>query len=966
MLGSGLLIAAAPAPASAVMANQSAVVNAKPAAYTPDVNDGTIYAIGQSGSTVFIGGSFTSVSPHGSSTTYADNNIAAFTAGTGNLVTSFAPAINGEVDAIAPGPTSNTVYVGGKFTTVNGVKTKLALLDATTGALVPGWKAPAFNGAVAAVTTSGGQLYVGGIFSTANGVARGGLATLNPTTGALTNNSLVSLTGHHNYGRLCNPSTANCASAGIGVKSFDINPAGTRLIAIGNFTTVTDGGVASSRDQIALFDLDSTSVHLDPNWATSAFTAPCSSGAFDSYVRDVGFSPDGSYFAVVATGGSTFNTNSDGTRGSCDTATRWDTAATGANVRPSWTDYTGNDTLLSVAITGTAIYAGGHERWLNNSQGSDNAKEGAVPRPGIVALDPINGMPLAWNPGRNPRGAGAYSLLATADGLYVGSDTDYVGNYLYHHKKIDFFPLAGGEHLASNAAGSVPGNVYLLGSGTSASTARMTHWDGTTSAPSAPTSLTSVDWSTARGAFQINNQVYYGSTDGHFYQRSFDGTDFGPAVAIDPYDDPYWSNVGTGSKNTTYRGVASNFYAEMSSLTSMFYSQGRVYYTLSGNSHMFYRYFEPDSGVMGADEFTTTDGVNWSHTAGAFLSGSTLYTADSTTKNLLSVPFVNGQASGTPTVANSAIDWTSRGAFVVSGALPPPNQSPTAAFTSSCGGLTCSVNASTSSDPDGSITSYAWTWGDGSSESHTSSSASHTYSGAGNDSVTLTVTDNQGATNSVTKTVAPSSSAPTPISFRAAAATDGNAKALSVKVPASVNSGDELLLFDTYASSALTATVPAGWTEVGTTGTSNLTTTVYSRAATAGDPGSTVSVGFSGTVKASLTLAAYAHAASAVEANASATARTTASHVTPSVSGLVPNSLAVSFWADKSTGTTAWTAPSDVTTRSAVYGTGGGAVSALLGDSGAAVSGAYGGKTATTNATSGSAATWTIGLAPAN
>lgn len=37
-------------------------------------------------------------------------------------------------------------------------------------------------------------------------------------------------------------------------------------------------------------------------------------------------------------------------------------------------------------------------------------------------------------------------------------------------------------------------------------------------------------------------------------------------------------------------------------------------------------------------------------------------------------------------------------------------------------------------------------------------------------------------------------------------------------------------------------------------------------------------------------------------------------------------------------------------------------MSALLSDSGSPVSGGYGGLTATTNATSGSAATWTIAL----
>jgi PKD repeat protein len=41
------------------------------------------------------------------------------------------------------------------------------------------------------------------------------------------------------------------------------------------------------------------------------------------------------------------------------------------------------------------------------------------------------------------------------------------------------------------------------------------------------------------------------------------------------------------------------------------------------------------------------------------------------------------------------------------------NVPPVAAFTSACTGLTCSFNASGSSDSDGTITSYAWTFGDG-------------------------------------------------------------------------------------------------------------------------------------------------------------------------------------------------------------------------------------------------------------
>src|SRR3989449_451082 len=83
-----------------------------------------------------------------------------------------------------------------------------------------------------------------------------------------------------------------------------------------------------------------------------------------------------------------------------------------------------------------------------------------------------------------------------------------------------------------------------------------------------------------------------------------------------------------------------------------------------------------------------------------------------------------------------------------------PNQAPTAAFTASCPTLTCSFTDQ-SSDPDGSVTSWQWTFGDGTTGS-TAQNPSHTYSAGGSYTVTLTVTDNQGAQNSVTHSVAPS------------------------------------------------------------------------------------------------------------------------------------------------------------------------------------------------------------------
>ena len=123
---------------------------------------------------------------------------------------------------------------------------------------------------------------------------------------------------------------------------------------------------------------------------------------------------------------------------------------------------------------------------------------------------------------------------------------------------------------------------------------------------------------------------------------------------------------------------------------------------------------------------------------------------------------------GTSTAQNPSHSYAAAGSYTVSlrvtdnqGAqstttsktvtVTAPNQPPTANFTSSCSGLTCSFT-STSSDPDGSIASYSWTFGDGATS--TAQNPSHTYAAGGSYTVGLRVTDNQGAQSTTTsKTV---------------------------------------------------------------------------------------------------------------------------------------------------------------------------------------------------------------------
>ena len=91
------------------------------------------------------------------------------------------------------------------------------------------------------------------------------------------------------------------------------------------------------------------------------------------------------------------------------------------------------------------------------------------------------------------------------------------------------------------------------------------------------------------------------------------------------------------------------------------------------------------------------------------------------------------------------------------GPIPPitTNQSPTASFTanptSGIAPLGVSFNASNSSDSDGSIISYAWNFKDG--DTGTGETINHTFSSIGSYNVELTVTDNEGTTDSITKTI---------------------------------------------------------------------------------------------------------------------------------------------------------------------------------------------------------------------
>jgi hypothetical protein len=282
------------------------------------------------------------------------------------------------------------------------------------------------------------------------------------------------------------------------IKALDVTPDGSRLVAIGNFSTVG----AQPRSQVAVLDTSATTATVAP-WATNRYDAAHNdcAGVFDTFTRDIDISPDGSYFVVSSTGAFAGGAGS-GTM--CDSTSRWELASTGND--PSWTDYTGGDTTYGVAITGGAVYVGGHMRWENNPFQGDQAGPGAVSRQGIAALDPANGLPLSWNPGRT-RGVGAQALLATSQGLWVGSDTTKIGGIT--HGRIALMPLAGGRTIPAVATATLPNDLFgaQRTSGTSGNVLYRVNAAG-----SALQATDGPDWSTDGGLVTGGSTADWGST----------------------------------------------------------------------------------------------------------------------------------------------------------------------------------------------------------------------------------------------------------------------------------------------------------------------------------------------------------------------------------------------------------------------------------------------------------------------
>jgi hypothetical protein len=413
------LIAGLPGSAAGQTPAHPDVVSTDPSNFTPHLAaDSTgvrprVLGLDHIGDTMYVGGIFHNIEDRSRQSTLSRDYLFAFDISTGDILP-FAPTVNGAVWSIVT--TSDAVYIGGEFTTVNGVPRRgVAKLDPVTGALDPAFQAPFNTGRVTEMDLVNNRLIVAGSFPKK-------LIALRPDSGAGMTYISIPITGR-----------VPLANDNTNVFRFAVNPAGTRLVAVGNFTSVA----GQQRVRAFMLDLGPTTAALSP-WWYPPFADKCetNSASRQSYLEDVDFAPDGSYFVFASTGFVTDRTDQIGTH-VCDAVARFETNVM-APSQPTWINYTGGDTLHSVVATGAAVYVQGHNRWLNNPFGRDSAGPGAVSRPGGGAVDPATGLALAWNPVMSNT-VGGYEFLATADGLWLGRDGNRIGGE--YHRGLAFLPL---------------------------------------------------------------------------------------------------------------------------------------------------------------------------------------------------------------------------------------------------------------------------------------------------------------------------------------------------------------------------------------------------------------------------------------------------------------------------------------------------------------------------------------------
>lgn len=371
---------------------------------------------------------------------FVRTDVMSFSAKAPYRLSSWAPGIRtGTVNSITfvDGKCADA-YIGGFFTRISGTKVQnIAEISTSTGKVVNAF-AHSANKTVETLRSFGNHILVGGDYITINGSTSDPYMTsLNPVTGKDDKYLNLNIKGNYQFpGVLPNVTK---------VYNQSISHSGTLDLVMGDFTSVGGKG----RQQIFMLNLGPRQGRV------TAWTSPEFDGSDGNlpggypyqchttvpfYVRAAAWSPDDSTIYFADTGYHPWNlTTSPPRTGLCDSASAW--PATQKSVLHLWINYTGCDSLYSVAADKHTVYLAGHERWSENPQGCDSQGTGGIPASGFEGLGPATGN-LKFSPTRD-RGLGADDMLLTTAGLWIASDNFENSNkcaHVAHLAGICFLP----------------------------------------------------------------------------------------------------------------------------------------------------------------------------------------------------------------------------------------------------------------------------------------------------------------------------------------------------------------------------------------------------------------------------------------------------------------------------------------------------------------------------------------------
>jgi hypothetical protein len=413
--GIGLLTISIPAALAGTGGEQPppGVVSAMPVTNIPHLATTTpateqVRQLVQCGGTMYAVGTFSTIRK--GSTSFARTDIFSFKATAPYTVTSWAPAVVGSTGTGETGTNAinsiafangncSVAYIGGHFTSVNGTKvSNIAAISTSTGNVISTF-AHSANAGVNTLAFAKGHLLVGGNFTVINGASIPYMVSLNPSTGKSGGFLNLSIRGSKVYNQ-------------------QISHGGTLDLVEGVFSSA--GGV--TRHQMFMLNLGGTKAAVT-GWYSPDFDVSC---VQSFWARAAAWSPDDATVYVATTGYHVTGSSTHGPQnGPCDVALAY--PATQTSVSHRWINYTGCDSLYSVAADSKGAYFGGHERFSMNQQACDTLGPGAYNSPGMEGLDPATGnlyVNAANTAGyySRARGLGADDMLITSAGLWIASD----------------------------------------------------------------------------------------------------------------------------------------------------------------------------------------------------------------------------------------------------------------------------------------------------------------------------------------------------------------------------------------------------------------------------------------------------------------------------------------------------------------------------------------------------------------